>query len=508
LAQQNYREKPGYKVNIRFSLPMESFFGLNINEEILCSIIDKAQGFVKTELIANDWTSRGYDYFREMTRQRTTLFMVIAIFLGFLLTATIIFLMKNKMHSWSLDNTVKERTHELELQTKAALVASKAKSVFLATMSHEIRTPLNAIIGMAGIAKKSILNQQKTLNSIDEILSSSHHLLGILNDVLDMSKIDAGKLELINEPFNCKKASTDVAGIIRYRCLEKQIIFITNIDKLKEMTLIGDQLRINQVLINLLGNAVKFTPDRGEIKFFINILEENEESVSLDFSVSDNGIGMTEEQMQKLFVPFEQADSKVAVRFGGTGLGLSISQNLIGMMGGVIKVKSAPDKGSRFYFDLRFRKGKEIVEIEQEQKIVDLKGKRILLVEDIEINRIIINELLSPTGVDIEEAVNGQRAVEKIRNLPHDYYDLIFMDIQMPIMGGYEAARQIRSVEAERFGDNAARPKSVPIIAMTANAYKEDIEEAIAAGMDGHISKPVDEEIIMNTLVKFLMGTE
>ena len=499
LMQQNYREKPGYKINIRFGIPVESYFGINLSEHVLCSIINKTQNYIKTDLITYNWSNRGYDYVREMSRQRLIFFMIMAIGMGLALIITIISLRKNRILNRGLDKTVRERTSELEHQTKAAQVASKAKSVFLATMSHEIRTPLNAIIGMAGIAKRSVSNPEKALNSINQILISSHHLLGILNDVLDMSKIDAGKLELSNEPFNFKDAHTEVTQIIKQRCLEKHINFITNIDEIKDCILLGDKLRLNQVLINLLSNAIKFTPENGEIKFIADMLEENEKNTRIHFSVSDSGIGMTQEQVNKLFVPFEQTDTGVAAKFGGTGLGLSISQNLIGMMGGVIQVKSELDVGSEFFFTLSFIKGEKIAEEKQEKKNVNLKGKRILLVEDIEINRIIILELLSPTGVIIEEAENGKLAVEMFGNSPPKYYDLVFMDVQMPVMGGYEATRQIRLLDH-------ADAKNIPIIAMTANAYKEDIEDALASGMNGHISKPLDEEHVMNILSNFIHG--
>jgi len=497
LMQQNYREKPGYKVNIRFGMPMESYFGLNINEQILCSIIDKAQVFVKTDIITNDWSNRGYDYVKEMVKQRTTFFMIIAIAFGIMLILTVIFLEKNRRLNFSLDRTVRERTHELELQTRAAQVASKSKSVFLATMSHEIRTPLNAIIGMAGIAKKSISNPDKALASINQILSSSRHLLGILNDVLDMSKIDAGKLELSYEPFSTKKAYAEVSGIIGQRCTEKNIRFTDNMDEIKDLTLIGDMLRLNQVLINLLGNAVKFTPEGGDVQLHVDVYEEDDEKIKIIFSVTDTGIGMTEKQIAKLFIPFEQADGNVTAKFGGTGLGLSISQNLVKMMDSEIKVESQPNKGSRFFFDLTLFKGKEIAETKSEPKIADLHGKRILLVEDIEINRIIIREILSPTGLIIEEAENGQLAVEMFDKSPPGYYNLIFMDVQMPVLGGYEATRKIRLLEHPD-------SKNIPIVAMTANAYKEDIEEALSSGMNEHIPKPVDEEHVISVLTKFV----
>ncbi|MCL1911263.1 MAG: transporter substrate-binding domain-containing protein [Leptospirales bacterium] len=497
LMQLNYHEKPGYKININFGSPMDSYFGLNINEKLLCSIIDKSQSFVKMDIISADWSSHTYDYSKKIAQERSTFFMGMTLVSVAALILTMLLLLKNRKLNRNLDKTVKKRTHELELQTEAAQVASKSKSVFLATMSHEIRTPLNAIIGMAGIAKKSISEPDKSLTSINQILSSSHHLLGILNDILDMSKIDAGKLELTHEPFSAKEAHDEISGIIEQRCLDKNIRFISNKDNFNDAILIGDMLRLNQVLINLLGNSVKFTPEGGEIVFLVRALEEDDERIKLNFSVSDTGIGMTEEQIGKLFVPFEQTDSHVAAKFGGTGLGLSISQNLVGMMGGVIKVESKQGSGSKFFFDLSFNKGKKIVETDTDSMVANLQGKRILLVEDIEINRIIIRELLSETGVEIEEAENGQIAVDAFNNSPDKYFDVIFMDVQMPVMGGYEATKKIRLLD---------RPDSkvIPIIAMTANAYKEDIEEALSSGMNSHIAKPVEVDNIMKTLTKFL----
>ncbi|MCL1836712.1 MAG: transporter substrate-binding domain-containing protein [Treponema sp.] len=500
LMELNYREIPGYKINIRFGTPMDSFFGFNKNEDLLRSIVSKAQYYVKTDLIADSWTSRGFDYSKKLVRQQLFFLSLILSVLVFVLFLTVMFLMKNRKLSQGLEKTVKNRTSELELQTQAAQVASKAKSAFLARMSHEIRTPLNAIIGMAGIAEHSIANQEKALSSIHQITVSSKHLLGILNDVLDMSKIESGKMELANEPFSLVKAYNEVSGIIAQRCSEKFIVFKTNVDKLRDVTMIGDKLRLNQVLVNLLGNSVKFTGEDGEISFFVKIMGEDDDNVRILFTVSDNGIGMTDEQMAKLFVPFEQTDSNIAVKFGGTGLGLSISQNLIGMMGGEIKVESNPGAGSKFSFDLIFKKSSEIIEDDvSDIPVIDLKGKKILLAEDVDVNRIIVREILSPTGLEIDEAEDGQRAVEVFGSSPPGCYDLIFMDVQMPLVGGYEATRRIRALERED-------AKKIPIIAMTANAYKEDIEEAFAAGMNGHLSKPIDIEALMKVLTKYLVG--
>ncbi len=384
---------------------------------------------------------------------------------------------------------------------EAARVASRAKTSFLARMSHEIRTPLNAIIGMAEIAKKHIGHADKALASIDQILASSHHLLGVLNDVLDMSKIESGKMEMASAPFLLCKAFREVANIIAPRCAEKGIAFHVDLDVPENAAAVGDKLRLNQVLLNLLSNAVKFTPDNGEVGMRIRLLQAAGAPggmLRLGFEVYDTGIGMTEDQVARLFVPFEQADSTIAARFGGTGLGLSISKSLLSAMGGEICVKSHPGRGSAFRFELALPSG----EAESERSAVDfaeldLSGVRILLVEDIDINRMIVEELLAPTGVTIESACNGREAVDKLTASPAGYYSLIFMDIQMPEMNGYEASLAIR---ASGHSDAA----SVPIIAMTANAYREDVQQAMDAGMNGHLAKPIHLGEMLGVLGKFL----
>lgn len=387
---------------------------------------------------------------------------------------------------------------ELTITKEKAEAAASSKANFLANMSHEIRTPLNAIIGMSVIAKNSIENREKALSSINQIITSSHFLLGILNDVLDMSKIEFGKLTLSSEPFSLLDAYWEVSGIITERCREKNINFITNMNEMNEAILIGDKLRLNQVLINLLGNAVKFTNNSGEITFLIRVMEEDDNKIRLSYSVSDNGIGMSQDQISRLFLPFEQADNSIASKYGGTGLGLTISRNLVSFMGGELKVESELGKGSKFFFELWFPKGGQLNTILPEiPDKIDFTGKRILFAEDIEINRLIICEILSPTGIEIIEVENGQEAVENFDHSPPGFYDLIFMDVKMPVMGGYEATKQIRALEHKD-------AKKIPIIAMTANAYKEDIDQCLAAGMNGHIAKPVDTTVLLKILLEYI----
>jgi signal transduction histidine kinase len=393
-----------------------------------------------------------------------------------------------------LEATVHERTRALEEQTAAARAASRAKSEFLARLSHEIRTPMNAIIGMTKIARRAA-EPEKITRSLSEIETASSRLLDLLNDVLDMSKIESGKLVLSCESFPLVKALEEVVNIITLRCGDKGIDFHTNYADLSPVNVLGDKLRLKQVLLNLLDNAVKFTPEGGRIDFLLAHGAESAGKVTLHFTVADNGIGMTGEQVSRLFTAFEQADSTIATRFGGTGLGLAISQNLVGMMGGEISVASRPGEGSVFSFTLDFEKsGKQAEPRHTEGSgLPDLQGKRVLLVEDIEINRIIAMELLSDTRLSIDEAGDGQEALEKFAASPEGYYDLIFMDVQMPNMNGYESTRQIRALPR---GD----AKTVPIIAMTANAYQEDIARALESGMNGHLAKPIDLEALSRLL--------
>jgi len=519
-----------------------------------------------------------------------------------------------------------------ERQKAEAEAASHAKSTFLATMSHEIRTPMNAIIGMTTIGKSAPIIERKDY-CFTKIEDASNHLLGVINDILDMSKIEANKFELAPAEFELEKMLQRVVDVVNFRVDEKHQELSVHIDSSIPRTVIGDDQRIAQVITNLLGNAVKFTPEQGAIGLTVRLVQKTDNLCTLQISVSDSGIGITPEQQRKLFRSFEQAESSTTRKYGGTGLGLAISKNIVEMMGGSIWVQSEPGKGSTFIFTIQVERCKEekqellpdvklkdirILAVDDDPDIlsyfteithgfgiscdtaasgekalelinqndgyhiyfidwkmpgidgiqlareikargpenslvtmitaaewgviakeakaagvdkflskplfpstiaevineclgvgkqktektqaVDINGifagKRILLVEDVEINREIVQTLLEPTKLEIDCAENGVEAVRMFSEDPAQY-DMIFMDIQMPEMDGYEATQRIRSLDIPK-------AKAVPIIAMTANVFKEDIEKCLSSGMNSHVGKPLDFEEVMSRLHSYL----
>jgi cellobiose-specific phosphotransferase system IIC component len=397
---------------------------------------------------------------------------------------------------------------ELFRAREAALNASRAKGAFLANMSHEIRTPMNAIIGMTAIAKQAGEIERKN-SCLEKIEDASVHLLGIINDILDMSKIEANKLELSLTNFNFKKMIDKTVNVINFRVEEKRQRFDVQIDPRLPEYFRGDDQRLAQVITNLLSNAVKFTPEGGEIRLNAVLVKTENNCRTIQISVSDTGIGITPEQQAKLFSSFVQADSGTSRKFGGTGLGLAISKRLIEMMGGKIWIESESGAGASFVFTVELAEGVEEAgtgkaEGDKSREADDFSARHILLAEDVEVNREIVLALLEPTGVRVDCAENGREAFEMFKAAP-EKYDMIFMDVQMPEMDGYEATRKIRSLETRIAAEKSdAFVLPVPIIAMTANVFREDIERSLAEGMNGHVGKPLNFEEVMAKLRQYL----
>ncbi|MBF0317552.1 MAG: response regulator, partial [Nitrospirae bacterium] len=402
-----------------------------------------------------------------------------------------------------LEEKVQERTQQLQQKTQELAEknielakASRFKSEFLANMSHEIRTPMNAVIGFSALALKTELSPRQ-YDYVAKIESSARSLLGLINDILDFSKIEAGKLEIETIDFNLEDVMDTVTNIVSVKAMEKGIDFISTTGSDVPVFLVGDPLRLRQVLINLSNNAIKFTSS-GHVVVNTELLRKDDAQCLLRFSVSDTGIGMTDEQVTKLFTAFSQADTSITRRFGGTGLGLAISKTLVELMGGQISVVSETGKGSTFSFTATFaynpheRKREQAVAADMKGVTDTITGARVLLVEDNVLNRQVAAEILKGLGVFVEMAANGREAVDAVKLRE---YDIVFMDVQMPVMGGYEATALIR--EDERF-------KDLPIVAMTAHAVSGTREACIAAGMNDYVGKPIEPEHVHKALLRWL----
>ncbi len=387
-------------------------------------------------------------------------------------------------------------------------LASKAKSDFLSRMSHEIRTPINAIKGMADKAMCVIENEEndssgEVYDCLEKITISTKYLTSLVNDILDMSKIESGKLIVNNDIFDITNLLEDFEMMIKPQA-DQRMIKLTIEKNYENKLFVGDQFRIHQVLVNLAANALKFTPFSGKIKVSIDELESDEESSVIKFSVEDNGIGIKKENLKKIFESFEQADSAVTKTYGGTGLGLSICKNLVELMGGTLNVKSEENEGSAFFFTLELKKCKSITDAIREtlyisQQDFDFTGKTVLLAEDNDFNAEFAKSLLENVGFDVQLALNGKQAVYSFISKPSYTYDVILMDVRMPLMDGYEAAGCIRN-------SDKADAHSVPIIALTANAAGDDEKLTIQSGMNAYLSKPFEKEMLYIMLKQFLEG--
>ena len=376
-------------------------------------------------------------------------------------------------------------------------LSAKAKSDFLARMSHEIRTPMNGIIGMTEIALKDGQTEERRIDCLRKIEHSSEYLLGLINDILDMSKIESGKMRLIEEKCNLMEMIQGLRPLLEAKLNENNIQYIADI-QLKNHWFLADSLRLNQVLVNLLGNALKYSKPDGHVWLTVRETEEEKGFSNLYFQVRDDGIGIAPEKQQLIFRQFEQADNSENARKQGTGLGLAISRRIVRMMDSDIKLESEPGKGSSFSFSVKFQPvSGEKTTVTSRPEEISFPGKRILVVEDNELNMEIICTILENYGIETEQAVNGKEAVRRMEESVPGYYDMIFMDIMMPEMDGLEATRTIRNLDREDC-------KKIPIYAMSANAFDEDVKRSLASGMNGHLSKPVNLQVLEKTLWEVL----
>lgn len=592
---------------------------------------------VKTDIAIQkviDSADRRVLIIQESTDEKAEAAIFYAVVIGLLMIVIVIYAYKLR-NEYLINDELKRQQKILQDALLVAQKANDAKRDFLSRMSHEIRTPMNAIIGMSAVAFNYLDDKKRTADCLSKITFSSKHLLMLLNDVLDMSKIENGKLNIRQELFDLKNLVTSLADINYGLATAKGLAFEIVISGFKDELLLGDSMRVNQILLNLLSNAIKFTPKGGSVRLEIRMLRSASDKIWLRFIVKDSGIGMKKEFLEHLYEPFEQADNGIARKYGGTGLGMAITKNLVAIMDGTIEVESQEGAGTTFMVDLPFGVSKvdkktaaemeemrvlvvdddndtcehaavllkgmgvnvdwalngfEAIEkvrsaceddgrcydvcfidwcmpeldgietarrmrryvgpdvliiiisaydwsgIEEQAKAAgvnafiakpffasnlyntlltvsrkpelgfsavgnketyDFGGKKVLLVEDNELNMEIASELLKFVNLQVEHAENGKVAVDIFRNSKEKEYALIFIDIQMPLMNGYDAARCIRSSEHPAAG-------TIPIIAMTANAFNDDVQAAFDAGMNGHLAKPIDVEVLYKTIARYI----
>jgi len=424
-------------------------------------------------------------------------------------------LQRLKMHL-SFQDHQREIKDMLELKSKEvilreaaeqeALSASQAKSDFLSHMSHEIRSPLNAVIGMMNIGyEKEDIEEVKVY--LVRAKNAANHVLNVINDILDMSKIEANKLELSFNDFDFKKMISKIVDVTGIRAQEKHQQITVNMEPDIPSFINCDELRLTQVITNLMTNSIKFTPENGKITLSVQKLDEKDGEITMQIEVADNGIGISPEQQTRLFKAYSQADGGTTRKFGGTGLGLAISKRIVELMQGSIWIESELDKGAKFIFTIKVKKVEQSAEQSSDKSAsavpagikaddLHLSGYTILAADDTDFNREILAKYLDKTGVAIDFAENGRKAVDMFKKNP-DKYSLIFMDINMPELSGDEATKEIRALDSKK-------AKEIPIIAMTADVFKEDIEKCLSVGMNDHISKPIVLPVLFGKLKQYM----
>jgi len=493
-------------------------FGVKIGNEGLLKLLNRGINVLGSDYAQNisyRYAGRLYSYsFTDMIRDHMAavglILLAIAALIVFLLVRDVRRTKKEVGEKEAARQELEAKNNELAESQKAlsdALIAAEdannAKTAFLNNMSHDIRTPMNAIVGFTALATSHIDNKEKVLDYLEKISVSGQHLLSLINDVLDMSRIESGKVTIVETDVHLPDVIRDLQAIIELNISSKHLELSVDTQSVIHADIITDKLRLNQVLLNILSNAIKFTPSGGSISF--RVLEKPspvEGIADFEFRIKDNGIGMSEEFREIIFEAFTREKTSTVSGIQGTGLGMAIAKKIIEMMGGSITVQSAEGEGSEFIVKLPCKissvsaKQDAVLkpqEMDAPASLPDFSGKRVLLVEDNELNQILAENILTGAGLDVDIAGDGTEAVEKVKSAAAAYYDVILMDIQMPLMDGYEATKQIRALEEP---DKAA----IPIIAVTANAFDEDRQAAEAAGMNAHLAKPYDIPVIMETL--------
>ncbi len=405
-----------------------------------------------------------------------------------------------------------ERNEQLQLALREAEAASVAKTAFLSRMSHEIRTPMNAIIGLDNIALQEDVLSADARDHLEKIGSSARYLLSLINDILDMSRIESGRMTIKAEEFEFGSLLESVNTMADGQCRDKGLHYDCKIHGQVDECYVGDDTKIRQVLINILGNAVKFTPEGGTVSLDVERTSIYGDQATVKFEIRDTGIGMDESYLPRIFDVFSQEDDTNTSRYGGSGLGMAITKNIVELMNGRIQVESEKGAGTTFVVTIPMKttgrsstegqnyelkpdelKKKRLAETSVEIKPAELSGRRVLLAEDVLINAEIMKQMLLMNGIDADHAENGREAVEMMRSHPAGYYDVILMDIRMPVMDGLEAAEKIRVLDHPD-------AKDIPIIAMTANAFDEDVQRSLQAGMNAHLSKPIEPDLLFDTI--------
>ena len=398
-----------------------------------------------------------------------------------------------------INNIDAQMKRELQYQQHVAEARTKARNDFLANMSHDIRTPMNAIVGYTNIAKGHMDEPETVTNALEKIGSSSHYLLSLINDILDISKIESGKMQINLAPCDLTDVFRRIEDITALQARNKSLVITYQHDSVRHCRVKADELRIEQVLVNIISNAIKYTPAGKTVDLIAEEGPAEENRRHYRFIVRDTGIDISEEYLPHLFESFTREEKTTVNRIQGTGLGLAITAKVVELMGGTISVQSKVGEGSEFTVDLELESLEECPDEAPESDTADLSGCRVLLVEDNDINAEIACLVLSQYGVAAERAENGQAGLELVQKHPGGYYDAVLMDIQMPVMNGYEATQAIRALKGAEY-------KALPIIAMSANAYDEDVKACLAAGMNAHIAKPFQPEALLKVLHEQIQG--